>query len=215
MRLARVQRRARSDFRSALERLRQQRHESLDGIGHLRNQSLAQTISVALQNLGEPGLGEGLFGALREKSSGIGHGQCFVEKRQLAAEVVLLEVSEQDVGLAGPRPNHAWDLGETLITSFLEQLSQDPQSGVAAGVDDVIGFARPLGYHERLAETVGADRSLDAVVFRVGCSPGVVFVGVDPENIEGHQLEPVRILPRAGTRLGNGPRHGRSSATIR
>jgi len=112
---------------------------------------LAETISTALQNLGEPGLGEGLFGALREKSSGIGYGQCFVEKRQFAAEVVLLEVSEQDVRLAGPRPNHAWNLTEALVTGFLEQLSQDPESGVAAGVDDVIGFARPLGHHQRLA----------------------------------------------------------------
>jgi hypothetical protein len=161
-------------------------------------------------------LSEGFSRSLLEKPLRVGYGQRLVEKGKVPAEVVLFEMGEQDVGLAGPRSDHAGDSCETPVAGLLEQFLQDSQASVPAGVNDVVGFARSLGDHERLAETVRPNRGLDAVVFRVGRTPGIVFVRVDPGDVEGHELQDVTgCLAGVGVMPSRLAGHGRSSATMR
>ena len=53
-------------------------------------------------------------------------------------------------------------------------------------MDDVVGGAGPLRNHQRLIETLAADRILDPIIFGITAMPRVAFVGLDFGDLE-HQ----------------------------
>ena len=115
------------------------------------------------------------------------HRPGLIEESEVAAQIVLLQVREQHIGLPGPGLEKTLQMEKARLTGLLEELLEHPEPGVAPRLDHEIGLVRSARDHQRLHHALGADGSLDAVVLGIGTVPGVVVVGLDFGDRHSHQ----------------------------
>ena len=117
----------------------QNRKEPLGTVLHLRDQALTQGIATLAQYISELYLRDDSRSLLLLKQSfRVPNRQRFIDKTEIPTQIVLPEMSQQHVGLPGPRPIDTVQGKETLSTGLLVQLFVDPQPGVATSVKCIV-----------------------------------------------------------------------------
>ena len=87
------------------KRLGKQRQQGANRVFQLRDPPLAKAVAAGLEGLGQLRLGHlPRFVFRRDQSFDLDHRLGLVEEAQLAAQVVLLEMGEEDVGFPRPGP---------------------------------------------------------------------------------------------------------------
>ena len=140
---------------------------------------MADIVAGAAQLGLEPSLRHPDAQFLTEQDPGLDDGPGLVDKDEVAPQFIFPQMCQQDVGLPGPGPQQAMNPAKPRRTGLPVKLFQNPQAGVAPGMDHVLRLVGPAGDDQRLVHALCADRGLDAVVFGVLCAPRIALVDLD------------------------------------